>query len=195
MGAIIGLNKKQAEIYQRVLELEVPLQDALQALSPVLPLVGGVYAIRKVVDALLEISRETSGDAFEISAVLSLHAASRHGMVLSPSPIRVVVDDECRRRGDNMDEEEGLLLERAGGLFLYLVNGRETFPLVSAGGCKLWQTLPGVLAGWIDEVYLRLGEDGIHETRVYCGGRALDGCDTVAEFAGEDRNELSIRGI
>lgn len=183
MGTVYGLNKKQADIYQAVLELEVPLQDALVALSPVLPLVGGVYAIQKVVDALLEISRETTGDAFEISAVLNLHKASRHGSVLSPSPIRVVVDDECRRRGDNMEEEEGLLLSRDGGLFLYLVNRRETFLLVSEGGFQLWQTLPGVLAGWIDEVYLRLGEDGINDTRIYCKGKALDACDSVEEFA------------
>lgn len=184
MGVIMGLTKKQDAILSAVLEQDVAVRNALEALSPVASMVGGVSAAEKVVGVLMEISRSTLGDAFDISEVLSLNAASRHGDVLSASPIRVEVDDALRRDWDDIRVEEGLLLCQGRSLVLYLKTAREAYPLMSEEVCKMWGTTPVALAAWIDTVYLYIGSDGTPETRIYCGGRELDDSDTVEEFAG-----------
>lgn len=188
MGAIIGMNKKQDAIYSGVLAQDVVIQDALLELAQVLPVVGGVYSFRKVADALVDLSQQTAGDAFEISSVLSLVKASQFGDVLSPDRIPVQVDDE-KRGWDNMSDEEGFLLRQGRNLSLYVIGRAETYTLVSEAGCKLWSTSPEELAECIGEVFLSISADGTTDTRGYAGELSLDACEDIAEFKAGVSNE------
>ena len=179
---ITGLDNKQSAILESVVALPVAMQDALQLVSPVLRQQFGLQNLAKVAEVLVDIGRETGGDAHDIVSVLGLVRASRQGKVLSPSPVRVQIDDDVRRAWADIQEDEGILLEQGRGLSLYCLSRQESFELLGAVGCEMWEASPAALAEFIDSVYLYIDEQGSVDSRLYIGDCQMEEFETAVEF-------------
>lgn len=109
-------------------------------------------------------------------------AAVQAGVILSPVPVPVTVDDTVRSGADAITETRGLLLRQEASLVVYLPCRRETYLLVSPAGCRMWGTIPEGISRLVDAVDLVFSRDGSSYTKLYRRGVSLDECFSIHEF-------------
>ena len=192
---INGIDRCQDAVLARLTELNGVELETVLAFEPILRRVSGVTLLAKAAGELLDISAETGADTRQLAIALTLVKAARHGEVLSPSPIRVQIDDVARSAVGDVDEEEGILFESGGGLSVFLRDREETYRVMGPAACDAWETTPQALADNIDTVFLDIGEDGDFDVQIFIGDFELDMCGSIEDFfkgGNEDANPKII---
>ena len=179
---INGIDRCQEAVFARLTNLSSLDLETVLALEPILRRVSGVTLLAKAAGELLDIAADTGADTRVLANSLTLIKAGRHGEVLSATPIRVQIDDVARSAFGDVDEDQGILFERGGGLSVFLRDREETYRLMGAAACDAWETTPQALANNIDTVLLDFGEDGDFDVQIFSGDFELDMCGSIEDF-------------
>ena len=179
---INGNDRCQDAVLARLTKLNGVELETVLALEPILRRVSGVTLLAKAAGELLDISAETGADTRQLAISLTMVKAARHGAVLSPSPIRVQIDDVARSAPGDVDEDQGILFESGGGLSVFLRDRQETYRVMGPAACDGWETTPQALADNIDTVFLDIGEGGDFDVQILIGDFELDMCGSIEDF-------------
>ena len=179
---INGIDRCQNAVLGRLTKLNGVELETVLAFEPILRRVSGVTLLAKAAGELLDISAETGADTRVLAKSISMVKAARHGDVLSPSPIRVQIDDVARSAVGDVDEDQGILLESGGGLSVFLRDREETYRVMGPAACDAWETTPQALADNIDTVFLDIGEGGDFDVQIFIGDFELDMCGSIEDF-------------